>query len=169
MKTHSLIHVLALAVCTLYGCAQAPAPNKGTMRCQHPIDPGVVFGAYSFENGEMTGEDDKNARADVVIYFDGDDCAQGILLASGKDGPGYVFPIGHKTWSALVTLEPPSADSESVPGINPLTKDKEGYAFWAKAADGEFTLVKITKVEPATYDDLTAGTFPTLEFEWYRP
>lgn len=171
----SCITLTVAAMLLIVGCSSAPKVQRVSLQCRTPFKGGSFIGLYSFTVGDMTDcfmYPDKfpnpDKAVDLAYYIDNDDCSQGAIIGQ-YDGPGYLFPIGQKSWRKLVKLKPPSKDSESVAAITPLTKDKEGLAFWVKARGGEYILVRIRAVQPASYSDLISGATPTLELEWYRP
>ena len=150
------------------GCATVPTPQTLTLRCNYPWESSGFMGIHSFAAGELKPPISPTDEVDIMYYFDNDDCAQGAIIGY-DDHAEYLFPIGHKSWRELSKLERPSKDAQSVVGIAPLTKDKEGLAFWVKTERGEFILARIKTLHPASYADLVAGTVPTVELEWYRP
>ena len=151
------------------GCSSEPDLQRVTLRCKDTYKAGGFIGFYSFTAGELTAPSaDLDQVVDLAYYFDGDDCSQGVLIGHDDHG-GYLFPVGHKSWSKLAMLAPPSKDTESVEAIAPLTKDKEGLAFWVKTEGGEYLLAKIKAVQPASYADLVSGVTPAVELEWTRP
>ncbi len=166
---------LTLAVVfSIFSCSSVRQVQRVSLQCRTPFNGGSFIGLYSFTVGDMSEcfkYPDKfpnpDKAVDLAYYFDGDDCSQGAILGQ-YDDPGYIFLIGHKSWSELEGLNSPSGDSESVAGIAPLTTDKEGLAFWVKAREGEYVLVRIRSVQSASYSDLVSGVTPTLEFEWAR-
>jgi Concanavalin A-like lectin/glucanases superfamily len=149
-----------------FGTSGGSDRQSAALRCVHPYKMGSFIGFFSFETGELPVVRDPG-QVDLVYYFDGDDCSQGAIIGR-DDRPGYLFPIGHKSWEELVKLAPPSDASESVAAIAPLSRDKEGLAFWVKRKSGEYVLARIKTVEPASYSDLKSGVVPTLELEWFR-
>lgn len=171
---------LSLAMLLLVaGCAPAPGVQSGTLRCPCPWKGGSFIGFYSFTAGEQTPpfSDAHPGQIDLLFYFDRDDCSQGALIGY-DDNVGCFAPIGRKSWSDLAKLKPPSKDTEFVPTIAPLTKDKEGQAFWAKTERGKYYLVRIRKVRPLSYPDLVSPgappntpprVIPTLDLEWLGP
>ncbi len=161
--------VTVAAVFLLVGCSPAPnfAPDLQTLTLQCRVYEGEIFGFYSFTEGEITQPEDRK-RVDIIYYFDNDDCSEGALIGR-DDRPEYLFPIGHKSWRELMTLEPPTEESEPVGGIMSITKDKEGLAFWVKTHSGEYILTRIKTVQPATYSDMISGGTATVELEWTRP
>lgn len=159
--------VVALAL-LLTGCASIPDRNVASLRCEYPWEGGGFIGFYSFGANTVTPPVVDPARVDLVYYFDEDDCFEGAILGN-DDRSGYLFPIGHKRWSELARLEPPSAEGASVGAIIPVTKAEEGLALWVKSGSGSFYLVQITEVQPATCADLVAGLRPTVKFEWSGP
>jgi hypothetical protein len=107
-------------------------------------------------------------QVDLVYYFDADDCSRGALVGR-DDRPGYLFPVGHRSWDELAALNPPSKDSLSVAAIEPLTRDQVGLAFWVKARGGQYFLARIAAIQPATYAELVMGKTATVEIEWSGP
>lgn len=157
-----------VAALLLAGCSPAPDVQSAKLRCGNPWDAGGVIGLFSFVEGELGIPPSAPGKVDLIYYFDNNDCSSGALLGNA-DHPGYLFPVGHKPWSEIAELQPPSKDAESVAAITPLTRDKEGLAFWVKTGGGGFVLAKIKSVQPSSYSDLTSGTIPTLELEWLQP
>ena len=158
--------ITVAAVLLIVGCSSSPDVKKVTLQCK--ANEGECFCFYSFTAGVLTIPPVDPNQVDIVYYFDGDDCSQGALFGS-DDSPGYIFPIGQKSWSELVMLKPSVRDMESVVAIMPLTRDKEGLAFWVKARGGEYILARIRAVHTASYSDLVAGGTARLELEWSRP
>jgi hypothetical protein len=118
--------------------------------------------AYSFEK-EMNVNGRK--ETDLVLYFDGDDCAQGAIFGN-DDEAGYLFPVGEKAWSELSLDKIPLSDSKTEGAIMPITKDKEGLAFWVKTTSGRFAMVRIKSVQPANHAAFASGTKAKVELEW---
>jgi hypothetical protein len=145
-------------------CASGPTVESGSFSCRHAYD-GDFIGFFSLEHGELTVPLADVAQVDLVYYFDADDCSRGALMGN-DDKPGYIFPVGNKTWDELVRLQPPASDARSVAAIAPLTKDKEGLAFWLRTASGQHVLVRIVAVREASISDLTSGTIPSVKLEW---
>ena len=146
------------------GCMSVNAVKTATLRCPHAWDAGGYIGFYSFATGDVKPPI-KSEAVDLVYYYDSDDCSQGALMGN-DDCPGYIFPVGHKSWEDLVELDPPAKDAESIAAIAPLTKEAEGLAFWVKGGDGRFFQTRIKSVHPASYTEVVAGAVPTVELEW---
>lgn len=114
----------------------------------------------------VTGKKPASRReADINLYFDGDDCSQGAIFGS-DDEEGYIFPIGHKRWSELSLDDVPQVDTESVIGFLPITKDKEGLAFWVKTRVGRYAMVRIKSVKPSSFSELSSGGTAEIVLEW---
>jgi hypothetical protein len=126
------------------------------------------FSFYSFTAGVLAAPPANPDQVDLVYYFDADDCSRGALVGR-DDRPGYLFPVGHRSWDELAALTPPLKDSLSVAGITPLTQEQVGLAFWVKARGGQYYLVRIAVIQPATYSELVMGKTATVEFEWTGP
>ncbi len=126
------------------------------------------FSFYSFTAGVLATPPSNPDQVDLVYYFDKDDCSRGALVGR-DDRPGYLFPVGHRSWDELAVLNPPSKDSLSVAGITPLTQEQVGLAFWVKARGGQFVLARIKAIQPATYSELVMGKTATVELEWSGP
>jgi hypothetical protein len=126
------------------------------------------FSFYSFTAGVLATPPSNPDQVDLVYYFDKDDCSRGALVGR-DDRPGYLFPVGHRSWDELAAINPPSRDSLSVAGITPLTQEQVGLAFWVKARGGQFFLARIAAIQPATYAELTMGKTATVELEWTGP
>jgi len=139
--------------------------KRGSLSCAIPYKSGSYIGAYSFTEKNPISPSDNGDKIELAYYYDADDCSEGAIIGPVKG----LFPIGKKTWSDLIELEPPTGNDNSVEAIVPITKDKEGYAFWVKAKNNTFILVKIKTVKPASFSDITLGIIPTLEFEWTLP
>ena len=120
---------------------------------------------YSFTVGVLTAPPANPDQVDLVYYFDKDDYSRGALVGR-DDRPGYLFPVGHRSWGELAALTPPSKDSLSVAGITPLTQEQEGLAFWVKARGGQYFLARIAAIQPATYSELVMGKTATIQIEW---
>jgi hypothetical protein len=119
---------------------------------------------YSFKKEAIVTD---RREADLNLYFDGDDCAKGAIFGN-DDRKGYLFPVGQKTLSELSLKDVPTDESKTETGIQPITKDKEGLAFWVKtkSANGRFALVRIKSVQPAAYSDFDSGAKAKVELEW---
>jgi hypothetical protein len=126
------------------------------------------FSFYSFTAGVLATPPSNPDQVDLVYYFDADDCSRGALVGR-DDRPGYLFPVGHRSWDELAALNPPSKDSLSVAAIEPLTRDQVGLAFWVKARGGQYFLARIAAIQPATYSELLLGKTATVELEWTGP
>jgi hypothetical protein len=126
------------------------------------------FSFYSFTAGVLATPPSNPDQVDLVYYFDADDCSRGALVGR-DDRPGYLFPVGHRSWDELAALNPPSKDSLSVAAIEPLTRDQVGLAFWVKARGGQYFLARIAAIQPATYSELVMGKTATVELEWSGP
>jgi hypothetical protein len=140
--------------------------RKVTLRCKDSHS-GGVYGFYSFTAGVLEPPV-RAAQVDLVYYFDADDCSQGAIIG-GDEEPGHLFPIGHKSLDELMALEGPSKNAESVAAIAPLTKDKEGLAFWVKSRAGVYVPVRIAAVRPTSHADLTNGAAAAIDLEWRQP
>jgi len=158
--------ITVAAALPIAGCSSALHVERAMLRCEE-VHEGAFCGFYSFRAGVLAPPVDPD-QVDLVYYFDNNDCAEGALIGH-DDRPGFIFPIGDKSWRELAKLKTPPTDIESVVGISPLTKDKEGLAFWVKARGGEYILARIRGVQPASYSDLMSGNATTLELEWSRP
>ena len=157
--------ITVAAVLLIVGCSSSPDVQTVTLLCR--AHEGECFSFYSFTAGVLKTPRVGPDQFDILYYFDGDDCSQGALFGH-NDSPGYLFPIGKKSWSELVMLKPPAGDMESVAGISPLTRDKEGLAFWVKTRGGEYILARINSVQTASYSELVSGGTATLQLEWSR-
>jgi len=126
------------------------------------------FSFYSFTAGVLATPPANPDQVDLVYYFDKDDCSRGALVGR-DDRPGYLFPVGHRSWGELAALTPPSKDSLSVAGITPLTQEQVGLAFWVKTRGGQYFLARIAAIQPATYAEMVMGKTATVELEWSGP
>ncbi len=161
----SFITIIAVALLLNFGCSSTPDLHRITL--QSKAYGGAFYCFYSFTAGLLTPPINPD-QVDILYYFDSDDCSQGALI--GKDDrPGFLFPIGQKPWSELVTIKNPPKDEESVGAILPLTKDKEGFAFRVKTRGGEFIPVKIKSIQSASYSDIISGDDAAIELEWAWP
>jgi len=102
---------------------------------------------------------------DIMLYFDRDDCAEGAIFGN-DDEPGYLFPVGNKAWSELALDKIPEENAKTEVGIMPITKGKEGLAFWVKTTSGRFAMVRIKSVQTASIEDLISGATAKVELEW---
>ena len=137
------------------------------MQCNTTFKANSCIGFYSFSKGEIPTIPPDPDVIDLAYCFDEDDCSEGALIGN-DERPGYLFPIGYQSWSELVKLKHPLSDEGSIGAIMPLTKDKEGFAFWVKTKNG-FILAKIISLQTVSYSDIVSGTIPSLELEWYKP
>lgn len=162
---HACMAITGTAILLIVGCSSTPDLQTVTLHCK--AHEGKCFCFYSFTAGVLTTPPANPGGVDLLYYFDRDDCFHGALIGQ-DDRLGYLFPVGSKPWSELVMLKPPLEDRESVAAISPLTKEKEGLAFWVKTKGGQYTLARIKAVQPASYADLVSGGTATLELEWSR-
>ena len=102
---------------------------------------------------------------DIMLYFDRDDCAEGAIFGN-DDEPGYLFPVGNKAWSELALDKIPEENAKTEVGIMPITKGKEGLAFWVKTTSGRFAMVRIKSVQTASIEDLISSATAKVELEW---
>jgi hypothetical protein len=107
----------------------------------------------------------QSKQADLCFYFDSDDCSGGAIVGH-HDAKGWLFPIGKHDWQELQQYGNPPADEVSTEGIRPITKAQEGFSFWVKTVSGRHAIVRIAKVQPATYDEIARGKTARVEFEW---
>ena len=154
------------SVLLIVGCSSSQDVQTVTLECRARQEKCFCF--YSFSSGLLPTPHVEPDKVDIVYYYDRDDCSRGALFGN-DDEPGYLFPIGHKSWAELAGLKPAPGDMETVVGILPLTMDKEGLAFWVKAADGQYFLARISEVRPASYSELIAGGTAKLKLQWSRP
>ena len=156
-----------LVVFLASGCASGPERHRAILRCEHPWQGQGFMSCFSF--GEASLDEVRGSeQVDLVYYFDPDDCQGGALLGH-DDCPGYLYPVGRKQLKEAAALGSPPPDAESPAAISPLTKDLEGQAFGVRTAEGEFVLIRIVKVQPASHADLVQGMVPALELEWVEP
>jgi len=132
--------------------------KQGSLQCSEKL----LTTAYSFEKAKAAS---KKREADIIFYFDDDDCSQGALFGQ-DDRKGFIFPVGKKSWDEVSLRDLPREDTESVVGFRPITKNKEGLAFWVKTKGERYVLVRIKSVQPASYAELTSGKTAKVDFEW---
>ena len=107
----------------------------------------------------------KKRDADLVFYFDNDDCSKGAIFGH-DDEKGYLFPVENKNLSEISLEEIPTNESKTKVGLLPITKKDEGLGFWIKTTSGRFVLAVIKKVEPAEFKDIQEGAKAKVELEW---
>ncbi len=146
-------------------CSSTPDLHRVTLHSQTFGEEFYCF--YSFTAGKLKPPPDADL-VDILYYFDSDDCSQGALIGN-NDCPGFLFPLGQKSWRELLTFNTPPKDEESVGAILPLTKDKEGLAFRVKIRSGEFIPVRIKSIKSTSYSDLISGGSAEIELEWAWP
>ena len=173
-KTIQMIVAMVIAV----GCGKkAEAPEKGSNsqpsdsrpKTQEPSVKAVSLEcnkaaqmvAYSFVKEAIAT---KKQDVDLMLYFDGDDCSQGAMFGT-DDEEGYLFPVGQATLADLSLNDIPTDESKTEIGFRPITKDKEGLAFWVKTTSGRFALVRIKSVQPAAHADFASGAKAKIELE----
>jgi hypothetical protein len=122
----------------------------------------VKNSAYSFNKESFVT---KKRDAELVFYFDNDDCYGGALFGH-DDEEGFIFPIENKNLSEISLDKIPPNESKTKVGFRPITKDKEGLGFWIKTTSGRFVLAVIKKVEPAEFKDFDKGGRAKVELEW---
>lgn len=79
---------------------------------------------------------------------------------------GWLFPIGKHDWQELQRYDKPPTDAASTEGITPITEAQEDFAFWVKTVTGRHAIIRIAKVQAATYDEVARGQTARVEFEW---
>ena len=99
----------------------------------------VKNAAYSFNKDSFVT---KKRNAELVFYFDKDDCSKGALIGH-DDEEGFIFPIENKNLSEISLNKTPTNKSKTKVGFRPMTKDKEGLGFWIKTTSGRFVLAVI--------------------------
>jgi len=158
---------LTMAV-TLVGCSTVSSKKQSHQKSKPDVktvllqcNKASTSTGYSF----VTGKPTSRREADINLYFDGDDCSQGVVFGS-DDEEGYIFQIGHKPWSELSLDDLPQVDTKSVIGFLPMTKDKEGLAFWVKARNDRYALVRIKSITPSSYSELSSGSTAEIVLEW---
>jgi hypothetical protein len=107
----------------------------------------------------------KKRDADLVFYFDNDDCSRGSIFGH-DDEKGYLFPVENKNLSEMSLDKIPTNESKTKVGFRPITKENEGLGFWIKTTSGRFVLAVIKKVEPAEFKDIQKGAKAKVELEW---
>ena len=161
-----LLMGIAVALCGCQSDKQASAPDRtrpsrAKLEC-HRTSLGPIMSMFSFSLGRPVTD---AKQADFCFYFDGDDCAGGAIVGH-HDEQGWLFPLGHRDWRELRQGEDFSTVTVSRASVAPITKAREGSAFWVKSVGGRYAVVRITDVAPATYDELMKGKTAGIEFEW---
>lgn len=162
-----LLALMAVGAC---GCASndrahSSAGSKRSrviLECRAPTSDGPTMSAFSFS---LAGPVSQSKQGDLCLDFDSDDCAGGAIVGH-RDEKGWLFPIGKHDWQELQQYQNPAADGVSAEAITPITKAQEGFAFWVKPVSGRHAIVRIAKVQPATYDEVARGKTASVEFEW---
>lgn len=168
MNKIALTLTLTMAV-ALVGCSTVSSKKQSHQKSKPDVktvllqcNKASTSTGYSF----VTGKKPTSRReVDINLYFDGDDCSQGAIFGS-DDEEGYIFPIGHKLWSELSLDDVPQVGTKSVIGFLPMTKDKEGLAFWVKTRVGRYALVRIKSVQPSSSSELSSGSTAEIVLEW---
>ncbi len=157
----TLLVIIALAAA---GCSERPSVKTVSLQCGGQ---GGHWTSYSFTLDKPTDSDQEifNDEAEIIFYFDRDDCAQGALFGQ-DDEEGYLFPVGHKTWNELSLSDEPQANTQSVMGLVPITKQEEGLAFWVRTRNGRYVLVRVKNVRPASFSDFASGSTASVDLEW---
>ena len=122
----------------------------------------VKNAAYSFNKDSFVT---KKRDAELVFYFDKDDCSKGALIGH-DDEEGFIFPVENKNLSEISLDKIPTNKSKTKVGFRPMTKDKEGLGFWVKTTSGRFVLAVIKKVEPQEFKNFDGGGRAKVELEW---
>ena len=107
----------------------------------------------------------KKRDADLVFYFDNDDCSRGSIFGH-DDEKGYLFPVENKNLSEISLDKIPTNESKTKVGFLPITKEDEGLGFWIKTTSGRFVLAVIKKVEPAEFKDIQKGAKAKVDLKW---
>ena len=166
----AVLVLLALMVVGACGCSTndgthsstGSKPSRAICECRASKPQGPIMSMFSFSVAKPVSE---SKQGDLCFYFDSDDCAGGAIVGH-DDAKGWLFPIGRHDWQKLQQFEKPPADAVSTEGIRPITKAQEGFAFWVKTVSGRYAIVRIAKVQPATYDEVARGKTASIEFEW---
>lgn len=99
---------------------------------------------------------------DLSLYWNDGDLARGAIVAAHETPELHV--LGPRTWPELARLTA-LPTTEPVRQV-PLTTDLVGVALLVKRRGGQFALVRVTAVRPATFAEVNAGKGAALEFEW---
>ncbi len=136
--------------------------RRAVIECRASTSGGPILSMFSLS---LAAPVNNPKQADFSFYFDSDDCAGGAIVGH-HDTKGWIYPIGKHTWQELRQSSNTPGDGVSIEAIRPITKAQEGFAFWTKTVSGRYAIVRIAKVESATYDDITRGKTASVEFEW---
>jgi hypothetical protein len=162
--------LLALMVVGACSCSSYEQPrssvsskrSRAILECRAPTSHGPIMSLFSLSLGGPVSEP---KQADLCFYFDSDDCAGGAIVGH-HDEKGWLFPIGKHDWQELRQYQSPPAEGVSCEGMTPITKAQEGFAFWVKTVSGRHAVVRIAKVQAATYDEVARGKTASVEFDW---
>lgn len=128
--------------------AVGPASNQRSGTIQAGGGPqgfGPAVG-FVFERGTALPVRDFNTDAhDLLLYFDGDDCQGGMLLAHGES--------------------PMQFQGQGVEGI-PLTPALVGQEFSLQGEDGRTYTVRVLSVAPSTHQAILGGAVASVSFTW---
>ena len=162
--------ILVLIAAVVCGCAgddqlrtlDGSAPRRAMLEARAATSQGSVMSMFSLSHAGPVSEPE---QAELCVYFDRNDCAGGAIIGH-RDEKGWLFPIGNQNWQDLQRDAIPPADRKSTAGITPITKAQEGLAFWVRTTSDQYAIVRIARVEPATYDEVAGGKTAIVEFEW---
>jgi hypothetical protein len=162
--------VLAVALrCLALGCA-APPERRGSLlfptqelslecRGARPGTPCLTMSSLTL--GELV---DDPRRAELSLYFDGDDCSGGALVGR-DDQAGWLFPLPASAWVSGAREATPS-EEDSVPALTPLSALQPGDCFAVRAFTGRYALVRVLSVEDSNYGRLLTGGRARVVLEW---
>ena len=159
----TLVAAVAVTACSenspqkVEGQESAPILQKASLECSGEM----LISPYSFEMAETASK----READIILYFDSDDCSQGAILGQ-TDKKGFLFPVGHRSWDEMSLHDLPQEGATSVIGFRPITKDDEGLGFWVKTKGERYALVRIQSVRPASHSELASGKTAGVDVEW---
>ena len=161
--------LLASLLCLALGCA-APPERRGSLlfptqelllecRAARPGAPCLAMGSLTL--GELV---DDPRRAELSLYFDGDDCSGGALVGRDDRG-GWVFPLPASAWSSGAR-EAALRREDSVPALTPLSALEPGDCFAVRAFTGRYALVRVLSLEDSSYGRLLTGARARVVLEW---
>lgn len=143
------------------GCHKTDPPKAGVvLTCTAKGNECLAM--YSFtKNSVVTKEDE----AELMLYFDGDDCFNGALMGQ-SDHSGMIYSIGRKAWSELVNYPKPDPNAKSVKYLPLLSGEIVGLGFWFRSRSDRFAVVRINSVKSSNHKELLSGKAAEITFDW---
>lgn len=138
--------VTGICLMILLGCSGIGRPAEAKQAVLHVVKSRPMSQAIFFETGQtLTVSNYRTDDYDLILYFDGDDCANGAVGAYHHSN---VIVDG----KAMV--------------MAPFKENLVGKVLELTGKKGTKYMVEVTRVKPSTFRKLQSGDTAELEF-WY--